>query len=208
MSFVAVHRAKNTSLATDQAWLASDDWSQCESARELLQRLEHVTLTREAELVQARADARAQGHAQGVKEGRDEALKNESQRLWDAWQKAAASAQADAQALREALVTLSLQVVQHITAELSPADVVAALARRASESLLPPRAAVLRVHPELADAVRERLLNHCGGATLEVRADAKLRWHDCEFDTPAGQLLAGVQAQLGRVGAAMQGGAR
>jgi type III secretion protein L len=208
MSFVAVHRAKNTSLSTDQVWLSGDDWSALDCARELLQRLEQISQTREAELAQARAAARAEGHAQGLKEGRDEALKNESQRLWDAWQQAAAGAQAEAQALREALVTLSLQVVQHITAELAPADVVAALARRASESLLPPRAAVLRVHPELADAVRERLQHNNNGATLDVRADARLRWQDCEFDTPAGQLLAGVQAQLGRVGAAMQGGAR
>jgi type III secretion protein L len=125
-----------------------------------------------------------------------------------AWEQAALRAQADMQALREALVSLSLQVVQHITDELAPADVVAALARRASESLLPPRAAVVRVHPQVADAVRERLQHSSTGSALEVRADAKLRWQDCEFDTPAGQLLAGVQAQLGRVGAAMQGSAR
>ena len=99
-------------------------------------------------------------------------------------------------------------MVQHITEQLAPADVLAALARRASEQLLPPRTAVVRVHPQLADAVRERLLNANAGSTLEVRADARMRWQDCEFDTPAGQLLAGVQAQLGRVGAAMQGAAR
>lgn len=220
MSFVTVHRAAHTSLATDQAWLSTEDWACADSARELLLRLEHIAQTREADLAQALAQARAEGHAEGLAQGRELALKTESQHLWQAWEKAAAGAQSDLQALRAALVTLSLQVVQHITAQLAPADVLAALARRASEQLLPPRAAVVRVHPQLAEAVRERLQQsnaHSGApggahsstqATLEVRADAKLRWQDCEFDTPAGQLLVGMQAQLGRVGAAMQGAAR
>jgi type III secretion protein L len=212
MSFIAVFRATHTSLATDQAWLSADDWAACESARELLLRLEHVSLTREQEraqaLAQARAEGHAQGHAQGLAQGREQALSEEAPGLWQAWDQAATVAQTDMQALREALVSLSLQVVQHITDQLAPADVVAALARRASESLLPPRAAVVRVHPQLAQAVREQLQHSSAGAALEVRADATLRWQDCEFDTPAGQLLAGVQAQLGRVGAAMQGTAR
>jgi type III secretion protein L len=212
MSFVAVFRGAHTSLATDQAWLGNDEWAHCESARALLQRLEHISQTRETDLAQALAQARAeglaQGHAQGLAQGRQQALDKDSAGLWQAWEQAAAVARTDMQALREALVTLSLQVVQHITDQLAPADVVAALARRASESLLPPRAAVVRVHPQLADAVRERLQHSSVGAALEVRADAQLRWQDCEFDTPAGHLLAGVQAQLGRVGAAMQGAAR
>ncbi len=212
MSFVAVFRAAHTSLATDQAWLSSEEWAAAESAREVLQRLEHISQTRDAEraqaLAQARAEGLAQGHALGLAQGREQALNKETPGLWQAWDQAATVAQADMQALREALVGLSLQVVQHITDELAPADVVAALARRASEALLPPRAAVLRVHPQVADAVRERLQHSSASSALEVRADAKLRWQDCEFDTPAGQLLAGVQAQLGRVGAAMQGATR
>jgi flagellar biosynthesis/type III secretory pathway protein FliH len=205
MSFIALHRADHTGLATDRDWLGSEDWSHCESAHELLQRLEHLAQTRERELARAQEQARAEGHALGLQQGREEALKIESQRLWQAWDAAAGAAQQDMQALREALVSLSLQVVQHITEQLAPADVVAALARRASEQLLPPRAAVVRVHPQLADAVRERLSGSSAGAQLEVRADARLRWQDCEFDTPAGQLLAGVQAQLGRVNKALQG---
>ena len=208
MSFIAVHRAAHTSLATDQAWLSTEEWTCSESARELLQRLEQLSQGREAALAQAMAQARAEGHAQGLAQGREHALQFETPRLWQAWEQTSSAAQADMQALRAALVTLSLQVVQHITEQLAPADVVAALARRASEDLLPPRAAVVRVHPQLADAVREQLQRSSTGAALEVRADATLQWQDCEFDTPAGQLLAGLQAQLGRVGAVMQGAAR
>lgn len=212
MSFVAVFRAEHTSLATDQAWLSSADWAACDSAHELLLCLERVSQTRATEhaqaLAQARAEGLAQGYAQGLEQGRAQALDVEAAQLWQAWEHAASKGEADMQALRESLVTLSLQVVQHITEQLAPADVVAALARRASQALLPPRAAVVRVHPQLADAVRDQLQHSSHGATLEVRADARLRWQDCELDSPAGQLLAGVQAQLGRVGAAMQGAAR
>ena len=53
MSFIALHRAHHTSLATDQAWLAPEDWSACESAQKLLQQLEQLTQRRDAELAQA-----------------------------------------------------------------------------------------------------------------------------------------------------------
>jgi type III secretion protein L len=208
MSFVALHRGTHTSLATDQAWLSAEDWTRSENARDLLSRLEQLSQTREAAMALALSQARAEGYAAGQAAGREQVLSTDAPLLWQRWEQAAHGAQADLHALRSALVGLSLQVVQHISEQLAPADVVAALARRASEQLLPPRAAVVRVHPQLADAVRAQLQNSSTGATLEVRADATLRWHDCEFDTPAGQLLAGLKAQLSHVAAVVEGAAR
>ena len=211
MRFLAVHRHANTSLATSRLWLTADEVSGCESVQALLQRLERLTTEREAELTAARTQAVAEGREQG----RREALASVAPRLLDAWDQAARSAAADAQALRAALVTLSLQVVQRIAAELAPADVVTALARRASESLLPDSAAVLRVHPDVAAAVRERMLatagtplTHAVSGILDVRADPHLGRFDCAFDTAAGQLLAGLPAQLARLAAQLQEGGR
>lgn len=198
MSFVALHRGASTSLATDELWLQADALSHCARSIELLQRLEQITAGRAAELQRARDAAIAQGLA----EGRQQALAQEAPRLWDAWDQAARSAQADAAALREALVQLSLQVVQHIATELAPADVLRALAARAAEALLPDSAAVVRVHPALAAAVRERVAALPG--VLEVRGDAALGAHDCVFDTPAGQLLAGLPQQLQRLSAQLE----
>ena len=224
MRFLAVHRSANTSLATNRLWLTADEVSGCESVQGLLQRLERLTTERDAELSAARAQAAAEGREQG----RNEALASVAPRLLDAWDQAARSAAADAQALRAALVTLSLQVVQRISVELGPAEVVAALARRASESLLPDSAAVLRVHPDVATAVRARMLATPGGSTaplkepglttsgltnsvsgiLDVRGDPQLGRFDCAFDTAAGQLLAGLPAQLARLAAQLQEGGR
>ena len=224
MRFLAVHRSANTSLATNRLWLTADEVSGCESVQGLLQRLERLTTERDAELSAARAQAVAEGREQG----RNEALASVAPRLLDAWDQAARSAAADAQALRAALVTLSLQVVQRISVELGPAEVVTALARRASESLLPDSAAVLRVHPDVATAVRARMLAAPGGSTaplkepglttsgltnsvsgiLDVRGDPQLGRFDCAFDTAAGQLLAGLPAQLARLAAQLQEGGR
>ena len=229
MRFLAVHRSANTSLATNRLWLTADEVSGCESVQGLLQRLERLTTERDAELSAARAQAAAEGREQG----RSEALASGAPRLLDAWDQAARSAAADAQALRAALVTLSLQVVQRISVELGPAEVVTALARRASESLLPDSAAVLRVHPDVATAVRARMFAAPGGSTaplkepglttsglttsgltnsvsgiLEIRGDPQLGRFDCAFDTAAGQLLAGLPAQLARLAAQLQEGGR
>ncbi len=198
MSFLALHRGAATSLATSRLWLAADDVSDCDSARALLARLEQLAVRREAELDAARAQALAEGR----EAGRREALASVAPRLLDAWDQAARSAAADAQALRAALVTLSLQVVQRISDELAPADVMAALAARAAESLLPDSGAVVRVHPDVAAAVRERMQAVPG--VLEVRADPQQGLFDCAFDTPSGQLLAGLAPQLARLAAALQ----
>lgn len=201
MSFVAIHRAMHTSLATDQLWLSADDASRCDDARTLLAKLEGLAATREAALAQAREQARAEG----FEAGRREALASVAPKLIDAWDGAARSAVADAQALRAALVALSLQVVQHIASGLAPTQVVAALAARASETLLPDSAAVVHVHPAVAAAVRERLQAVPG--VLEVRADAALGPQDCVFETPAGRLLAGLPVQLARLAAELQASA-
>lgn len=200
MTFLALHAGRQASLATDRLWLSADEVSACQDARALLQRLEHLVGRREAELAAARDAAVAEGRA----EGRREALAQEAARLWDAWDAAARSARADVDTLREALVALSLQVVQRIAAELGPAAVVAAIAAQAARDLLPDSAAIVRVHPDVAAAVRERIGALPG--VLEVRADATLGRCDCALDTVAGQRLAGLPVQLERLAAAWREG--
>lgn len=197
MTFLALHRGQHTSLATDELWLSADDLSRTADAAALLQRLERQYAARDAEQRDALAQAREAGHAQG----RAEALASVAPRLLDAWDQASRSAQADVQALREMVSALALRVTERVAQDLAPADVVSALARRASEELLPDTAAVLRVHPDVAHAVRERMgaqsTQHT--AVLDVRADATLSRLDCVFETPAGTLLAGLRDQLSQV---------
>jgi type III secretion protein L len=194
MTFLALHRGQHTSLATDALWLSANDLSRTADATALLQRLEQRWATCEAEHRDALAQAREAGHA----EGREQALANVAPRLLDAWDQASRSAQADVQALRNMVTALALRVTERLAQDLAPADVVSALARRASEEFLPDTAAVLRVHPDVAQAVRERMGTH-NAAVLDVRADATLEPLDCVFETPAGTLLAGLRDQLSQV---------
>ena len=197
MTFLALHRGRHTSLATDQLWLSADELSQTADARALLQRLEQHWAHCEAEHRQALDEARVAGHAQG----RAEALAQVAPRLIDAWDHAARSAQADVQAVREMVATLAIQVADRVARGLAPAEVVSALARRASEDLLPDTTAVVRVHPDVADAVRARLgaPRADGAAVLDVRGDVALEPLDCVFETPAGTLLVGLHDQLAQV---------
>jgi flagellar biosynthesis/type III secretory pathway protein FliH len=192
MSFFAIHRSTHASLATDTPWLNPDEWSACASAAELLERLQQLHASHAARLEQALDDARRQGFAAGC----EQALQETAERLAAAWQRAAGDAQVEAQSLRDAVLTLSVRLVQHIARDLAAPDIVSALLRRASEELMPDQPAVVRVHPDVADAVRQRLDD---STVLELRADPTLEPLDCVFDTPAGQLIAGWQAQLDRV---------
>lgn len=205
MSFIALHRSSHTSLATDRPFLGADEISACESATALLQRLEQLLATRQAQVDTARDAARDAGFA----EGRDAALREVAPALLQAWQHAAEVAFLEARSVRSAVIELALQVVQRVTTELAPPDVLTALVQRAAEALLPDQPVVVRVHPELAAAARERVSAagaiEGGGAParLDVRADASLGPLDCEFDTPTGQLLASLATQLAQVGAAL-----
>jgi type III secretion protein L len=195
MTFLALHRGQQTSLATDALWLSKDDVSRTADATALLQRLEQHWATCEAEHRQALKQARAAGYA----EGRAQALAEVAPRLIDAWDQASRSAQADVQALRAQVSALSVRVTERLAQDLAPADVVSALARRASEEFLPDTSAVLRVHPDVAQAVRERMGSAPASAVFEVRADATLGPLACVFETPSGTLLAGLRDQLSEV---------
>lgn len=201
MTFLALHRGRQTSLATDVLWLSEDDLSRTADATALLQRLEQHWATCEAEQRQAFEQARADGHAQG----RAQALAEVAPRLIDAWDQASRSAQADVQALRAMVSALAVRITERLAQDLAPADVVSALARRASEEFLPDTSAVLRVHPDVAQAVRERMGSTSTSAVFDVRADATLGPLDCVFETPSGTLLAGLRDQLSEV---MRGWAR
>jgi type III secretion protein L len=195
MTFLALHRGRQTSLATDGLWLCEDEVSRAADASALLRRLEQHWATCEAEHRQALERARADGQAQG----RAQALAEVAPRLIDAWDQASRSAQADVQALRAMVSALAVRVTERLAQDLAPADVVGALARRASEEFLPDTSAVLRVHPDVAQAVRERMGSTSTSAVFDVRGDATLGPLDCVFETPSGVLLAGLRDQLSEV---------
>lgn len=193
MSFVAIHRTADTSLATTRWHLTGDEVTACESAVELLERLQQLNDRRSAEL----DAAVSRSHEAGYAAGRDEALNTIAPCLIESWQQCADKARLQSQTLRQAVVLLSRDVVQRIASAMAPADVVAALALRATQDMLAPQAVIVRVHPDLEEAVRKQL--EASGRSmdaLEVRADPALDLLACDLDTPQGRLIAGLQTQL------------
>jgi flagellar biosynthesis/type III secretory pathway protein FliH len=185
-------------------WLSGpDEVTACQSAVELLQRLAQLHERRKGELDKAVAAAQAAGYAQG----REEALRAVAPQLLQAWQDAARQSRVDLLAWREAAITLSRQIVLHIADSLAPADIVAALARRAAEALAPEQATVVHVHPQVAAIVQAQLAGSDGSARnstlLEVRADATLEPLDCRFEMPFGEWFVGLEPQLDNVTRAM-----
>lgn len=197
--FIAVHRTADTSLACAAVPLTPDEVTACTDAAELLQALQRLHDTRRAALDTATDEARAAGYAAG----RLEALQVAGPRLLQAWEDAAARMAAQMEevehAWRRSVIDWGCAIVQHIAESLAPAEVVAALAARALQALPAERHAVVRVHPEVAAVVRDRLAANAAIGTLDVQGDPALDWSDCHIDTPAGRWLAGLHAQLARI---------
>ena len=194
MTFVALHKNEDTSLGTTRWLLSPQELTACESAIELLDKLQALHEERQNSLLQAQE----QGRLAGFEQGREEALRTVAPQLLAAWDQAATQSQVQVQVLRDAVIQLSQQVVQRVAFGLAPADVVVGLVARAVENLVPAKAVVVRVHPRLEMAVREQLLalSTASPQRLEVRADPSLTLLDCQIDTPQGSVLAGLNTQL------------
>lgn len=195
MTLLAIHRSGDTSLATDRLLLAPEEVIACEAAVETLARLQQLLATRQRQLDQALAEARERGWA----EGHAQALQEVAPQLVEGWLQAAQRAEIDAQALKQALIVLGRQVVQRIAQSVGPGEFVGALARQAVDGLLPDARVVIRVHPDVAEAAQAHLARHgrpVDGTRLDLRLDTALGPYDCVIDTPQGQLLAGLPAQL------------
>jgi flagellar biosynthesis/type III secretory pathway protein FliH len=184
MTFIAIHRTSQASLVTDQPWLGADDWSRCESASQLLERLQALNASCAARV----ARAKAEGRLEGLQAGREEALRRSADTLVSSWNAAARSAALEADDLREAVVDIAMQVVQQV-AEHAPPHLLSLLVRQAVEEHMPRQPAVVRVNPRVAQVLRERV---SANDYLRLREDEELAEMACAFDTPARMALAQV----------------
>lgn len=199
MTLLAIHRSATLSLSTDDLLIDPDDIIACEAALDLLDQAQQLAATRQHEVQQALQLARAEGW----EAGRTEALDTCAPRLLEGWRQAALQARSDAETLRHALVLLGQQMVLRIAASIGAPDFVGALARDAVKSLVPDTHTVVRVHPDVAEAVRRHLASEApdsGREHLDVQTDATLDLFDCVVETAQGQLLASLSTQLDRIG--------
>jgi flagellar biosynthesis/type III secretory pathway protein FliH len=203
MTFVALYRGADVALGTTRWLLDAGEAAACNAAVDLMDRLQALHDRRQAEL-----DAAGnQGRTAGYVAGRQEAIGQLAPRWCRAWEQAAADSGVQTEALRQAAGSLACQIVQQITAELAPAEVVGALVRRALQTRLPAPRVVVRVHPDVAATVARDLAHQPHDAQRPewvVQSDAGLGLLDCVIQTALGECVAGLRAQLEHIARGLQ----
>ncbi|MCS6954408.1 MAG: FliH/SctL family protein [Bryobacteraceae bacterium] len=99
------------------------------------------------------------------------------------------------------LVRLAVAIARRILRReltLDP-EAVAGLVHAALQRLAGQEISRVRVHPELAHAVRTVLAQNCGAQSAEVVADARLEFGAVRFETERGDLDASVETQLAEI---------
>lgn len=186
-------------------------------ARRLVLRADEVPLLADAQALrdalerlhaqqQARFDADcARGHAQGVAQGVQAGREAAAEAVADTLTTLAREAAEERARLRHAVGALALQVVRKLLGHFGDDSVLAALAATAAEDLLGAPPLALVVHPDVCEAVRDRLAAMAAGPqTLhcEVRADPAAAHGLCRLETEHGSVDASLDAQLARLQAA------
>jgi flagellar biosynthesis/type III secretory pathway protein FliH len=190
----------DTGLCTTRWLLCSEEVMACNSAIEMLTKLQDLQQRRSAELSAAVADAQAAGYLAG----RQEAIGQLAPRWLQAWEQVATATVLQTDDVRKAVVALACGIVQQIAEDLAPSEVVASLARRALHLHLPAPGCTVRVHPDVAQPVAALLKRSApeGAPPMPViQADASLGLLDCVIRTALGDCVAGLGAQLRRLSA-------
>jgi type III secretion protein L len=216
MSFVALHHHDGLTLSSDSLLLPPQQVQRFETAHQLAEALALLRDTEHERLDAAQRAARAAGHAQGLAEGRRDAQDGAAEELSAVLQSLAVKSQADDAALRDAVLTLALLVVRRIAVRLPRQELLAALAEQAFDRVAAeqarhsgadsPLACVVRAHPDMLPALQAQIAQRGLQPTLAIewRGDDSLAALDCVLETPSGRLLAGLEAQLERVRAALR----
>jgi flagellar biosynthesis/type III secretory pathway protein FliH len=170
-------------------------WLPLTRVQELVDQANRAVQALDAELEAERAAARAQGLA----EGRSDAL--------DQFAAATAALQAArdqlAERMRGQITELAVAVVERIAPALGADRLVPMLVGEAVRQLAFEPNLVVRVHPDVAEATRERLsgdgLGLGGTPTTEVVATPEFGEFDCVIETDGGVVRAGLREQLDQV---------
>jgi flagellar biosynthesis/type III secretory pathway protein FliH len=198
MGFLFWQRGGDARIASDRLVLRAAEVPLLQHALALRDTLER----RRDEQVQAITEAieagRAEGHAAGIAEGRRAA----AQELADTLLRIAGESQAERMRQRADTAALALQVVRKLLGHFADDAVLLALAATAAAELLPGPLPALVVHPDQADAVRERLAAATqgeGAPVFEVRADPRMAVDGCRLQTEHGSVDVALEAQLARL---------
>ena len=200
MSFLlTLHRDAELALSTTEPVVSAEQLTALQDALELAARLSELLASQQQRLAKAESQARERGEQQGHAAGAAAAREESSAALAGALADLTQTQLAQRDELRQALVTLAAAMVRSITAELAPAAVLAALASRAFEHVIPPQAVRLRLPLDMVEPVRAQLAGRDGIAMpVQCIADPDLHGLQCVVESAAGVLLAGLDDVLAR----------
>jgi type III secretion protein L len=214
MTWLAIHTDPQLAIASDALLVPAAQVPAFEDAVALAGELARLRDGEAQRIAQCLRDAHAQGLREGAAHARREAHAVAADRLAQTLGELELRAREQHAALRDAVLELGLLVLRRIAAQLGREEMLAALVvqvldrldaeERQRHGLAPGTACVLRLHPELLDAVRRRVGERANELAIEWRADPGLDPLGCVIDTPAGRLLAGLDAQLEHVRAALR----
>lgn len=170
-------------------------WLPLTQVQELVEQANRAVQALDEELAAERAAAREQGHAEGRQSALDQfaaataAMHTARERL--------------AERLRGQITELAVAVVERIAPALGADKLVPVIAGEAVRQLALEPNLIVRVHPDVAEATRQRLagdgLGLGGMPTTEVVATPEFGEFDCVIETEGGVVRAGLREQLEQV---------
>jgi flagellar biosynthesis/type III secretory pathway protein FliH len=198
MSFLLWQRTGDTRIASSRLVLRAAEVPLLDDAQDLRDSLEQLRREQTAIVAAAAEQAREHGQAQGREEGQREA----GEQLAATLTALAQSSAHEREQLRADVGALALQVVRKLLGNIAEDTVLAGLAATAANDLLGTQPVALVVHPDLCQAIRDRLAAATDGTPAlrcEVRGDPACSRDACRLETEHGSVDASLEAQLARL---------
>ena len=195
---LTLHHRPQLAVATTSPMVPAAQIAPLQDALALATQLSALLAQEQAAQDRAQAEGRATGHAAGYADGQARALQEAAQTLAEQLQRIAGEQAAQRDELRQALVALASAMVRRMAADLAPAQVLAALAERAFDHVVPPQPVRLRLPRALLEPVRAQLAQRELALPVQCSADDSLNGLHCVVESAAGTLLAGLDEILER----------
>lgn len=195
---LTLHRRPQMSVATTSPVVPPEQIAPLRDALDLADQLSALLAGEQLALTQAQAEGRAAGEAAGYTDGQARALHEAAHTLGEQLQRIASEQAAQRDELRQALVALASAMVRRMAADMAPAQVLAALAERAFDHVVPAQPVRLRLPRALVEPVRAQLAQRDLMLPVQCTADDSLHGLQCIVNSAAGTLLAGLDDVLER----------
>ncbi|MCL1961978.1 MAG: FliH/SctL family protein [Desulfovibrionaceae bacterium] len=199
MSYLlTLHHDAELTLSATAPVVPAEQLTSLQDAVALAMHLSELLASRQQRLADAERQASERGEQAGHAAGAAAARQEGAAVLADTLSDMARTQLAQREELRQALVTLAAAMVRSMTSELAPATVLAALAERAFEHVIPPQPVRLRLPPDWVEAVRANLAERELVMPVQCMGDPDLHGLQCVVESPVGILLAGLDDVLAR----------